>query len=297
MERALLLLALAAGGGPLAAQGDTLAFGGVLANGYRFAYLERGAGRPLLLVHGALTDLRFWRPQLEALADSFRVLAPSRRYHYPNPWRADDPPVGYATAAADLAALIRALRLEHPVVVGHSGATLIVLELARRHPGLLGGLALVNPLADSLISDPALRRRTADARRAAWAAALEVFDPHAPAPALERLVGDWFGPGTTLAGLPAETRDRLLGNGQTLPSAAAPEPAFDCPALRAIHLPVLLLGSSDAPAAEQATLATLGDCLPLSTRLVIDGGGRTLPRSRAGATNAALRDFMHHAAP
>ena len=32
--------------------------------GHEMAYVEEGAGAPLLLVHGALADLRFWAPLL-----------------------------------------------------------------------------------------------------------------------------------------------------------------------------------------------------------------------------------------
>ena len=35
-------------------------------NGHEMAYVEEGAGAPLLLVHGALSDLRFWGPQMRA---------------------------------------------------------------------------------------------------------------------------------------------------------------------------------------------------------------------------------------
>ena len=41
-------------------------------NGHEVAYVEEGAGPPLLLVHGALSDLRFWAPQMRAFG---------RRYH------------------------------------------------------------------------------------------------------------------------------------------------------------------------------------------------------------------------
>lgn len=279
------------------AQADAPPLQAVLANGYRFAYAERGDGPPVLLVHGALTDLRFWSAQLDGLAGAARVIAVSRRGHYPNPWRADDPPAGFATTAADLAAIIRALRLEHPVVVAHSWATPAALELARRFPGVAGGLVLVNPVVDSLIPDPARRAAVAAARRQAYADALQVFDPRAPEPAVNRLLAAWFGPGITLDALPGDTRDRLLANAQTLPAAAAPQPPVDCAMLAVIDLPVLLLGSADGPAEEGETLATLARCLPRASLRTLPAGGRTLPRAQPDSVNAAVREFMQAAAP
>ena len=31
-------------------------------NGYDIAFVEHGAGTPLLLIHGSLCDLRYWAP-------------------------------------------------------------------------------------------------------------------------------------------------------------------------------------------------------------------------------------------
>ncbi len=269
----------------------------MLANGYRFAFAERGNGPALLLVHGALTDLRFWNAQLDGLSGAARVIAVSRRGHYPNPWRPEDPPSGFATTAADLAAIIRALRLERPVVMAHSWAAPAALELARRFPGLVGGLVLVNPVADSLIPDPARRSAVAAARRHAFADALQVFDPQAPRPAVNRLLAAWFGPEVTLDALPPDTRERLLANAQTLPAAAAAQPPFACAQLEAIDLPVLLLGSADGPREEGETLGTLARCLPRARLRTIPLGGRTLPRSQPDSVNAAVREFMQPAAP
>lgn len=53
-------------------------------NGTELSYTERGAGEPVVLVHGTLGDLRSWEPQICAFADDHRVISHSRRYHHPN---------------------------------------------------------------------------------------------------------------------------------------------------------------------------------------------------------------------
>ena len=44
------------------------------------AYAERGTGT-LVLVHGTLLDQRYWAPQVEALGQRYRVVAPSLRHY------------------------------------------------------------------------------------------------------------------------------------------------------------------------------------------------------------------------
>ena len=277
------------------AQTDTLPLNGVLANGYRFAYAERGSGPTLLLVHGALTDYRFWDRQLASLADSFHVVAISRRYHHPNPWRPDDPPAGIEASAADLAAIIRALRMQRPVVVGHSQGGAVVLEFARRFPGLARAVVLAEPRADAYIRDSLLREHTLQRARASFSEALAVFEAGAPVRGLEALFDGWFGAGTWARQSP-EVRQRLLANSQTLPSAARMEPPARCAELEALDLPVLLLGS-DVDEARRATVDGLAACLHRAVRVTLPGRDARFPRTDAPAFDAAVRHFVDSLAP
>src|SRR5437660_11822385 len=56
----------------------------VTANGVDLAYVEKGRGTPILLVHGSLGDFNTWSGQMDTLARNHRVIALSRRYHWPN---------------------------------------------------------------------------------------------------------------------------------------------------------------------------------------------------------------------
>ncbi len=54
--------------------------------GVELAYAHHGAGEPVVLVHGSLTDHRYWTRsrQLHLLGERYRAIAYSRRYNYPN---------------------------------------------------------------------------------------------------------------------------------------------------------------------------------------------------------------------
>ncbi|MDX6645514.1 MAG: hypothetical protein QOK40_1241 [Miltoncostaeaceae bacterium] len=101
-------------------------------NGATLHYEERGAGTPLVLVHGGLVSSAMWEPLLPTLVDGFRVITPDSRGH----GRSTNPSgaLSYAQIADDVAALIAALGLLRPVVGGYSDGGQVALELGARHP-------------------------------------------------------------------------------------------------------------------------------------------------------------------
>ena len=54
--------------------------------GYAMSYTEYGSGAPLVLVHGSLSDSRYWKSQMAPLGRSFRVLAVCLRRYWPEAW-------------------------------------------------------------------------------------------------------------------------------------------------------------------------------------------------------------------
>ena len=117
----------------------------IRANGIEIAYERRGQGPPLVLAHGAASDGRFWRPQLDALADAFTVVA----WDEPGAGRSSDvrADFGLADYADCLAAVIEALALGPAHVAGISWGGTVVQELYRRHPELVATLVLVDTYA------------------------------------------------------------------------------------------------------------------------------------------------------
>ena len=47
------------------------------------AYVEKGTGPTLLLVHGVLVDYRYWQTQVDALAPTVHVIAVLRMVQCP----------------------------------------------------------------------------------------------------------------------------------------------------------------------------------------------------------------------
>jgi pimeloyl-ACP methyl ester carboxylesterase len=141
-------------------------------DGVRLHYLDRGEGPPVVLLHGNAVLLQDFDGSglIDALAARHRVIA------------FDRPGFGYSTrshgkvwtAAAQAEPFTKALlqlKVEHPVVVGHSWGTLAALEMAIRSPDELRGLVLLSgyyyptPRIDAAMSAPLALPLIGDAMR------------------------------------------------------------------------------------------------------------------------------------
>src|SRR5262249_25050638 len=145
----------------------------VSVNGTTIRYVELGRGAPVIFVHGAISDHRYWEPQREAVAKRYRFIAIDRRYFGAAPWPDTDVRISVDTDADDLAAFIRALKIGPAVLVGTSAGANVVLITALRYPKLARALFVHEPGLRSIVTDSADRRLVseADADRPARAAA------------------------------------------------------------------------------------------------------------------------------
>jgi pimeloyl-ACP methyl ester carboxylesterase len=106
----------------------------------RRAYDVAGpAGAPaLVLVHGTRLTRAAWSPQVAALADRFRVIAPD----LPGHGALADVPFTLEAAADQLARVIDEAAGGRAIVVGHSLGGYVAMELAARSPERVAGLVL-----------------------------------------------------------------------------------------------------------------------------------------------------------
>ena len=90
------------------------------ANGTDLTFVDQGKGAPIVFVHGAVGDLRFWEPQRTAFAKNHRYVAYTLRYHGTGAWPDAGKQYGTDVHSADLAAFISALKAGPVHLVGLS---------------------------------------------------------------------------------------------------------------------------------------------------------------------------------
>jgi pimeloyl-ACP methyl ester carboxylesterase len=114
--------------------------------GERFHYVEEGKGPPLVMIHGLMGSSRNLTYALSGqLAEQFRVITldrPGSGYST----RHTGTPADLPAQARQIAAFIKTLDLDNPLLLGHSLGGAISLALALDHPEAVGGLVLVAPL-------------------------------------------------------------------------------------------------------------------------------------------------------
>lgn len=114
-------------------------------NGSEISYIEKGEGNPVVFVHGSLGDYRSWGFQMESFSKFFRVIAYSRRYHYPNKWTGTGSDYSIALHANDLSEFISTLGIAPAHLVGSSYGAYVSLYLTSKEPSIVRSLVLGEP--------------------------------------------------------------------------------------------------------------------------------------------------------
>jgi pimeloyl-ACP methyl ester carboxylesterase len=123
----------------------------IAANGTTLRTERRGAGDPLLLVHGGGEDAAMLAGQAESLAAAGYDVVTYDRRGTGGSGRERWPGGGADQHADDAAALIDQLGWDDTTVVGVSSGGVIALDLAARHPDAVGRIVAWEPPAAAVV--------------------------------------------------------------------------------------------------------------------------------------------------
>ena len=124
--------------------------------GIEIAYDDVGHGTPLVLLHPFPLQRAYWAPQVGALVEQARCIAPDLRGFGGS---TVDGPFSMDRYADDVAGLMDALAIERAVVVGVSMGGYVALALWRRHRARIRALVLANTRATADTEGGVQKRR------------------------------------------------------------------------------------------------------------------------------------------
>lgn len=107
-------------------------------------YEDAGSGLPVVFLHGFPHDRSLWAPQIGALVDRCRCIAPDLRGFGESEVRG---PYSMARYADDVVALLDMLQIERAVIAGLSMGGYVAFEFWRRHRARVRGLILADTRA------------------------------------------------------------------------------------------------------------------------------------------------------
>ena len=218
-------------------------------NGYDMAFVECGTGIPLLLVHGAITDYRWWAQQMQPFGAHYRTIAVSLRHYWPERWDGQGDDFTIQQHTKDVAAFIAALNAGPVHLLGQSRGGTIAFRAAQNFPDLIRTLVLSEPggMLDASLEPPQASRTPPLALGPLWTETVErirrgeIDEGLAPAADAICAPGGW-------ADFPEHIKQQMRDNAYTLLGQIKDRPApYSRADAEAIRAPTLLIAGELSP--------------------------------------------------
>lgn len=232
--------------------------GSYQSNDTRLTYRDRGAGLPVVFLHPTPLDQDYWRPLVDELG-GVRAIVPDLRGHGESELGTKLPVGGFARVpdapvltmgqfAVDLLALMDHLELADAVFAGCSIGGYVLMEIWRRAPQRMRGLAIVcsKPQPDA---EANLEKRAATIARAHAGESSALFDGMAQSNI-----------GATARSRRPEIVPELRAHMTISPEALVAVQAGlatrpdSVPTVRSIHVPVLAIAGGEDPTTTTAEM-------------------------------------------
>jgi 3-oxoadipate enol-lactonase len=254
------------------------------------AYIDRGQGVPVLLLHGFPLDHTMWNAQIEALAEHARVIAPDLRGFGQSPLGAVDPEHGISMEqyADELIELLNELNITEPIVlVGFSMGGYVAWQFMRKYGDRVRALIQCDTRAIADSEEARAGRIKMADNVAEWGS---------------RRVAEMMGP-KLFSARALETKPQLMGEvrnvaERTPPAAIAaaqrgmavrPDMTGFLPSIRVPTL--VLVGALDA-ISSSAEMRAFADAIPNADFVEIPNSGHMTTMENPTAVNDALIAFL-----
>lgn len=245
--------------------------GWVRRDGAHIWYASHGTSGPAaILLHGGLGHSGNWGHQVPAVrAAGYRVVLVDSRGHGRSTH--DGRPLGYRLMAADLAAVIDALGLDRPALVGWSDGACIALTLAMDAPTRIAGVFFFGCNMDPGGARPV----------------------PTPGPALERCFARHGADYASLSATPAAFADLV----RIVTAMQRSEPDATAADLAAIRAPVAVVQAERDEFIRPEHAAYLARTIPGATYTLLSGVSHFAPLQQPPLFNAAMLAFLRRVLP
>lgn len=255
-------------------------------NGYPMAYVERGAGPTLLLVHGAVSDYRTFAPQMTSLSPKLRVIAVSLRHYYPEPWNGKGSRFSERQHAQDLVAFIERLGSGPVYLAAHSRGGMPAILLTQSRSDLVRKLVLMEPPLKALHAGG-----SGDPRVPRWKETVRRFETQSVDAGLEYFIDDVVGTGTW-RGLAEDRRQAVRDNAWTIAGQLSDSAIISCTDVAGLKVPTLLVEGEKTTPDNRNDLDAAHKCIPQARRVTIPNAGHVMHRQNSAAFDAELLKFL-----
>jgi pimeloyl-ACP methyl ester carboxylesterase len=226
-------------------------------------YEEQGSGDPLVLMHGGLSDARFFGATTPALAERFHVYTPERRGHGHTP--DVEGPISYQLMADDTIAFLETVVGQPADLVGHSDGAFTAMLVAMQRPELVNRLVLISGgFNKSGEAGPEME----------W-----------DVPAITQFLGPTYGE------VSPDGEEHFPVVATKIGEMAAKEPNLQASELSAVTARTLIMFSDD----DLMTLAhavEMYDNIPDAELAIVPGTSHFLPQEKPELVNQLVLDFL-----
>jgi len=260
-------------------------------SGTRVPYVTRGAGEPLVFVHGSLCDYRYWNSQMAALSKHFMCVSVSLGHYWPVDDLSLQGTFSWSTHVAELAEFITAMDLGPVHLVGHSRGGCVAFQLAREYPYLVKSLTLADP-GGPLQIDGTLDAALPPAVTALRAQVADLIAEGAIEAGLEMFVDSVSMPGIWRKS-PASFRTMAIDNAGTLPKQFRdPLPAYTRAAAGGVKCRTLLIAGERSPRMYRDNVDKLAEWIAHVDKRRIAGASHGMNVTHAAEFNRVLETFV-----
>jgi 3-oxoadipate enol-lactonase len=238
------------------------------ADGAKLSYWDTGAGMPVVFLHPTPLDHDYWRPMVEDLAGVRAIVADLRGHGGSELGRnlpvgrfervPDAPVLSIGQLADDILALLDHLAVPEAIFVGCSIGGYTLLELWRKAPGRMKGLAFVSskPQPDA---EANLQKRVANIAQSRAGASGAIFDGMA-----QLLIGETARQQRPKIVMELRARMTLTSEALVAVQAGLAVRPNSVPTVATINVPVLAVAggedSTATPAEMEAFRSAPGGC-------------------------------------